>query len=179
MFILLVNNKWSSKSYSCDSETSTSSLIKGFHSLQGAGAVPSGGGHKYLRDCPSASSPTGCDAVMRSEDFSQSDIAFAQFPVAFVAGSLQGHWWGFISRNYIVWPIFFLMNVFIAFKGRGSSIGSVFACHASGPEFDPHVRYILSWRLGHENISTAILPLPLIQEEQLSVTGKRMCTKYW
>ena len=29
---------------------------------------------------------------------------------------------------------------------------------------------------GHENISTAILPLPLIQEEQFSVTGKRMCT---
>ena len=28
-------------------------------------------------------------------------------------------------------------------------------------------------------ISTAILPLPLIQEEQLSVTGERMCTKYW
>ena len=48
--------------------------------------------------------------------------------------------------------------------GRGSSIGSV---------FDPHVRHILSWRLGHENISTAILPLPLIQEEQLSVTGER------
>ena len=24
--------------------------------------------------------------------------------------------------------------------------------------------------------STAILPLPLIQEEQLSVTGERMCT---
>ena len=63
--------------------------------------------------------------------------------------------------------------------GRGSSIGSVFAWHASGPEFDPHVRHILSWRLGHENISTAILHLPLIQEEQLSVTGERMCTKYW
>ena len=60
--------------------------------------------------------------------------------------------------------------------GRGSSIGSEFA---SGPEFDPHVRHILSWRLGHENISTAILPLPLIQREQLSVTGERMCTKYW
>ena len=29
------------------------------------------------------------------------------------------------------------------------------------------------------NISTAILPLPLIQEEQLSVTGEGMCTKYW
>ena len=61
----------------------------------------------------------------------------------------------------------------------GSSIGSEFAWHASGPEFDPHVRHILSWRLGHENISTAILPLPLIQEEQLSVSGERMCTKYW
>ena len=63
--------------------------------------------------------------------------------------------------------------------GRGSSIESEFAWHASGPEFDPHVRHILSWRLGHENISTAILPLPLIHEEQLSVTGERMCTKYW
>ena len=49
----------------------------------------------------------------------------------------------------------------------------------AAPEFDPHVRHIFSWRLGHENISTAILPLPLIQEEQLSVTGERMCTKYW
>ena len=49
----------------------------------------------------------------------------------------------------------------------------------AAPEFDPYVRHILSWRLGHENISTAILPLPLIQEEQLSVTGERMCTKYW
>ena len=63
--------------------------------------------------------------------------------------------------------------------GRGSSIGSEFAWHASGPEFDPHVQHILSWRLGHENISTAILPLPLIQEEQLSVTDEIMCTKYW
>ena len=63
--------------------------------------------------------------------------------------------------------------------GRGSSIGSVFAWHASSPEFDPHVQHILSGRLGHENISVAILPLPLIQEEQLSVTGERMCTKYW
>ena len=61
----------------------------------------------------------------------------------------------------------------------GSSIGSEFTWHASGPEFDPHVRHILSWRLGHENISMAILPLPLIQEEQLSVTGERMSTKYW
>ena len=30
-----------------------------------------------------------------------------------------------------------------------------------------------------KKISTAILPLPLIQEEQLSVTGERISTKYW
>ena len=41
----------------------------------------------------------------------------SMFPLAFVAGWLQGHWWGFISRNYVVLPIFFLMNVFIALKG--------------------------------------------------------------
>ena len=63
--------------------------------------------------------------------------------------------------------------------GRGNSIGSVSAWHASGPEFDPHVRHFISWRLGHRNISTDILPLPLIQEEQLSVPGERICTKYW
>ena len=41
----------------------------------------------------------------------------AVFPLAFIAWWLQGHWWGFISRNYVVWPTFFLMNVFIALKG--------------------------------------------------------------
>ena len=39
------------------------------------------------------------------------------FLLAFVARSLRGHWRGFMSQNYIVWPIFFLMNVFIALKG--------------------------------------------------------------
>ena len=68
---------------------------------------------------------------------------------------------------------------FRTFAGRGSSIGSVSAWHASGPGFDLHVRHILSWRLGHEKNSVTILPLPLIQEEQLSVTGERMFTKYW
>ena len=54
--------------------------------------------------------------------------------------------------------------------GRGSSIGSVSCWHASGPKFNPHVRHILLWRLSHANISTAGLPLLLIQEEQLSIT---------
>ena len=77
-----------------------------------------------------------------------------------------------------IWQVFNYLNP-ILFAGRSSSIGSVFAWHASGPEFNPHVRHILLWRLGHENISTSILPLLLIQEEQLSVTGERMYTKYW
>ena len=47
-----------------------------------------------------------------------------------------------------------------------SSIRSVSAWHASGPKFDPHVQHILSWRLGHKQISTTILPLPLIQEQK-------------
>ena len=41
----------------------------------------------------------------------------AVFPLAFIVGWLQGHCWGFISRNYVVWPTFLLMNVFIALKG--------------------------------------------------------------
>ena len=32
--------------------------------------------------------------------------------------------------------------------------------------------------VGHENISTTSLPLPLIREEQLSVNGERMYAKY-
>ena len=44
-------------------------------------------------------------------------IAVSFIPLAFFAGWLQGHWWGFISRNYVAWPSFFLMNVFIALKG--------------------------------------------------------------
>ena len=43
---------------------------------------------------------------------------------------LQGHWWGFISRNYVVWPTFFLMNVFIALKG--TNFWFLFAFTAAG-----------------------------------------------
>ena len=57
--------------------------------------------------------------------------------------------------------------------GCGSWIGSMSTWHASGSEFDPHIRHILLWGLGHEKISAAILPLPLIQEEQLSVAGEK------
>ena len=45
-----------------------------------------------------------------------------------------------------------------------------------GRWFEPRSGHILSLRFGHEKISTTILTLPLIQEGQLSVTGKRMDT---
>ena len=53
------------------------------------------------------------------------------------------------------------------------------AWESRGTAIDPCVRHIFSWRFGHENISTASLPLPLIQEEHLSVNGERMGAKYW
>ena len=69
------------------------------------------------------------------------------------------------------------MNSFIC--NRPGAVARSEACKLgmqAAPEFDPHVRHILSWRLGHEKMSVAILPL---QEGQLSVTDERMCTKYW
>ena len=55
----------------------------------------------------------------------------AVFPLALIAGWLQGHWWGFISRNYVVWPTFLLMNVFIALKG--SHFWFLFSSETTGP----------------------------------------------
>ena len=63
--------------------------------------------------------------------------------------------------------------------GRVSLIGCASAWYADGHRFDPHVRQHSFVEIGHEIISTAILSLPLIEEGQLSVTGKRICTKYW
>ena len=45
-----------------------------------------------------------------------------------------------------------------------------------GRRLDPPVRQYSYVEMGHENISTAILSLALIQVGQLSVTGERMCT---
>ena len=36
-----------------------------------------------------------------------------------------------------------------------------------------------SCRFGHDHISTAILSVPMIQVEPLSVCGEKMCTQYW
>ena len=63
--------------------------------------------------------------------------------------------------------------------GRGSSVGCASAWCADGRGFDPHVWKYSFVAVGHEIISTVILSLLMIQEGQLSVTGERMCTKYW
>ena len=56
--------------------------------------------------------------------------------------------------------------------GRGSLIGSVFAWHVNGPEFDHRIQYILSWRLGHENISTAILSFRWFKKSSCQLLAK-------
>ena len=68
----------------------------------------------------------------------------SMFPLAFVAGWLQGHWWGFISRNYVVWPTFFLMNVYIALKG---SHFWFYICNKSGE--NPLFAHVLIARSGY------------------------------
>ena len=61
-----------------------------------------------------------------------------------------------------------LQNEFSSHRrtGCGSSIGSEFAWHASGPEFDPNVRDILSWR--HELVSKFNVGLKTLLHQGLS-----------
>ena len=59
---------------------------------------------------------------------------------------------------------------------RGSAVGSASAWYADCRGFDPHIRQYSFVEVGHKEISTVILSLPLIQEGQLSVAGERMYT---
>ena len=63
--------------------------------------------------------------------------------------------------------------------GSPSAVGSESDCESRDRWFKPRSGHVLSLRRGHEIHSTAILTLPLIQEEQLSVSGERMGIKYW
>ena len=63
--------------------------------------------------------------------------------------------------------------------GSASSVGCAATWYADSCGFDPPVRQHSFVEISHEIISTAILPLPLIQVGLLSVTGKRKCTMYW
>ena len=53
------------------------------------------------------------------------------------------------------------------------------AWYVDGRGFNLPVQQHSFMEIGHEIISMAILLLPLIQEGQLSVPGKRRFTKYW
>ena len=61
---------------------------------------------------------------------------------------------------------------------RGRLVSSHSAWDASDIEIDPCIWHILSWRFCHKNISSTILPIALIQGEQLSVNGERIYAKY-
>ena len=74
---------------------------------------------------------------------------------------------------------FILVLTYMSQAGSYSSVSSDVTWESRGTAIDPRVQHIFALRFGHEIISTAILPLPLIQEEQLSFNGERMCAKYW
>ena len=61
--------------------------------------------------------------------------------------------------------------------GLGGLVGCAFHWRPGGRGFDPcRGRQHSFMEIDHEIFSTLILSLPLIQEGQLSVSGKRMCT---
>ena len=70
---------------------------------------------------------------------------------------------------------------FSPFNGRilPDAVESTSASYADSLGLNSPVRQHSFVKFGHEINSTAILSLPLIQEGQLSVTGERLCTKYW
>ena len=59
------------------------------------------------------------------------------------------------------------------------AVGNTSECRPRGRDFEPKPGHITFVEIDHEIISTAILPLLQIQEGQLAVTGKSMCTQYW
>ena len=69
----------------------------------------------------------------------------SMFPLAFVAGWLQGLWWGFISRNYVVWPTFLLMNVFTALKGSHFWFLLHQVNYAYANSLQCHTQWFLKW----------------------------------
>ena len=67
----------------------------------------------------------------------------------------------------------------LGLAGRYRSAGSDVTWESRGTAVYHRVRHIFSRRFGIKNISTAILPFPLIQEVHSSVNGRMMCAEYW
>ena len=74
--------------------------------------------------------------------------------------------------------LFFFMKWGLA-SSTGSDVPREIAWYADVRGFDPAVRQHFLMGIGHEIISWAILPLLLFRVGQLSVTGRKMYTKYW
>ena len=65
----------------------------------------------------------------------------------------------------------------IKYAGLGGAVGCASDWRLGGCGFDPHRgRQHSFMEIDHEILSAVILSLLLIQEGQLSVSGKRMCT---
>ena len=62
--------------------------------------------------------------------------------------------------------------------GLPSAVGSGSDWESRDSWFEPRPGHIFV-EIYHEIISMVILPLPLIQEGQVSLSGKSICTKYW
>ena len=70
-----------------------------------------------------------------------------------------------------------LYNQVVGFFGLGGSVGCASEWRPGGRGFDPRRGRQHSFvEIDREIFSTVILSFPLIQEGQLSVSGKRMCT---
>ena len=54
-----------------------------------------------------------------------------------------------------------------------SEVGSVFDCRSRGRKFESTLDHITVMKIDHEIISVVIIPIPLIQGEQLSGTGAK------
>ena len=101
------------------------------------------------------------------------------FPLAFVAGSLQGHWWGFISRNYVVWPIFSLMNVFIALKGtQFLNFTSHDVAYIMKTKFELRVRKEIAFKNRYWIMAVIISTLPCLGSSPSRVSTKRIAANY-
>ena len=81
----------------------------------------------------------------------------------------------FRSPNFVTDITGTLLNYFDT--GLGGSVGCASDWRPGGRRFDSRQGRQHSFvEIDHEIFSTVILSLPLIQEGQLSVSGKRMCT---
>ena len=62
-------------------------------------------------------------------------------------------------------------KLFFPYARLHIAVGSMLDCRSRGHKFFVEI--------DHEIISKVIVPIPLIEEGHMSVTGKSMCTKYW